>query len=256
MKGFYMVNRDFLRKLAMDATLTACDLRVIASVMALVKTPGDVVDVAINALVRFTGQSKRNVIRSRARLVERGYLVSEGSGSRNIGLYHLADFAEGVTPLSYDNPVTCDVPTGDGAVTPQVTPLSPVATIIHTNGNKDTTQNAAKKRSASTLHKLKVTRTATGFVLPEPLRLQWAKVYSELDIDRESAKAFIWCTTNPTRAPKKNYGRFLNSWFDRASGWKAEDRPKQEPDYEASAADVALWVEFEKQIAKEGRDNV
>lgn len=256
MKGFYMVSRDFLRKLAANAALTACDLRVIAAVMAQVKTPGDVVDVGINALVRSTGQSKRNVIRSRTRLVDRGYLVCEGSGSRNIGLYHLADFVEGVTPLSYDSAVTCDAPTGDTAVTSHVTPLSPPATIIHTKGNKDTTQNAAKKRSAPKSHKPKVAMTDTGFTLPEPLRLQWAKVYPELDLDREAGKAFVWCSTNPSRAPKKNFGRFLNSWFARVSGWKEEDRRKREPDYEASASDVALWVEFEKQVAKGGPENV
>lgn len=255
MKGFYMINRDFLRKLAADTALTACDLRVIAAVMAQVKTPGDVVEAGLTALTDFTGQSRRNVVRIRTRLIERGYLIPAGNGDKKVGLFHLADCAEGSDSAVSDSVVT-DTPGTASADTKPVTALSPPATIIHTKGNIDTSQNAAKKRSAPKSRKPKVTMTETGFTLPEPLRLQWAKVYPELDLDREAGKAFVWCSTNPSRAPKKNFGRFLNSWFARVSGWKDEDRRKREPEYEASASDVALWVEFEKQVAKGGNDNV
>ncbi len=95
-----MVSRDFLQRLASDATLTACDLRVIAAVMAQVKTPGDVVDAGKGTLTQATGQSERNVIRSRARLIAGGYLIPAGNGNNHISLFNLADCPEGVTALS------------------------------------------------------------------------------------------------------------------------------------------------------------
>ena len=33
----------------------------------------------------------------------------------------------------------------------------------------------------------------------------------------ELLKAEAWCVANPSRSPKKQAGRFLNSWFERAS---------------------------------------
>ena len=55
-----------------------------------------------------------------------------------------------------------------------------------------------------------------GFIIPDAIRQAWATAYLGVDIDREVAKAFSWCKSNPRKSPKKNYGRFLNSWLGRA----------------------------------------
>ncbi|MCD8139195.1 MAG: hypothetical protein LUE17_05375 [Planctomycetaceae bacterium] len=56
-----------------------------------------------------------------------------------------------------------------------------------------------------------------GFIVPDAIRQGWAAAYPGVDIDRETAKAFAWCQNNPRKAPKKEYGRFLNRWMGLAT---------------------------------------
>jgi hypothetical protein len=73
------------------------------------------------------------------------------------------------------------------------------------------------KQDASAFTKpQKVILTDTGFNIPNALVLSWRKAYQLLDVDREIAKAFAWIQSNPERAPKRKYSRFLNSWLSRA----------------------------------------
>lgn len=91
MNGFYMVSRDFLRKIAADVSLTAGELRIMAAIMAQVKKPGDVIDARIPTLVQATGQDHSSVVRNRRQLVRRGFLVPAGHGAHGVGLFVLAD---------------------------------------------------------------------------------------------------------------------------------------------------------------------
>lgn len=46
----------------------------------------------------------------------------------------------------------------------------------------------------------------------------WADTYPKEFLDIEVKKARSWIIANPHKAPKKSWGRFFNSWFDR--GWE------------------------------------
>jgi hypothetical protein len=54
----------------------------------------------------------------------------------------------------------------------------------------------------------------TGIV--EADRLAWAEAYPSVDVTRELAKARVWMVSNPGRAPRSQFARFLNGWFGRA----------------------------------------
>jgi hypothetical protein len=47
-------------------------------------------------------------------------------------------------------------------------------------------------------------------------RTEWTSAYPSVNIDGELAKATAWLRSNPDRAGKRNWSRFLNGWFARA----------------------------------------
>lgn len=55
-------------------------------------------------------------------------------------------------------------------------------------------------------------------------RTEWNSAYPSVNIDGELAKATAWLRSNPDRAGKRNWSRFLNSWFARA-----HERPSIRP---------------------------
>ena len=117
-------------------------------------------------------------------------------------------------------------------------------------------QNNTKLRSATQKSKPKVVLTETGFAIPDAIRQSWATAYPGIDINRETAKALAWCQNNPRRAPKKDFGRFLNSWLGRAKPSRdLEIMLDPCTNYELSAADEALIVEFEREQARKAACN-
>lgn len=54
--------------------------------------------------------------------------------------------------------------------------------------------------------------------IPNTLVQSWADTYPKEYLELELKKARSWLITNPHKAPKTNFGRFFNSWFDR--GWE------------------------------------
>lgn len=48
------------------------------------------------------------------------------------------------------------------------------------------------------------------------LILSWADTYPKDFLDLEVKKARSWLLANPHKSPKSNFGRFFNSWFNRA----------------------------------------
>lgn len=53
----------------------------------------------------------------------------------------------------------------------------------------------------------------------DPQLEAWKAAYGAVDIEAELRKAAAWIVSNPTLAPRKDYGRFLNSWMS-----KTQDR--------------------------------
>lgn len=51
------------------------------------------------------------------------------------------------------------------------------------------------------------------------LARNWKEAYPTLNIREQLILANTWCVTNPKKAPKKNVGRFLNTWMKRAHEW-------------------------------------
>lgn len=43
----------------------------------------------------------------------------------------------------------------------------------------------------------------------------WREAYPAVQIEEELKKAAAWILSNPSTAPKSNYSRFLNSWFEK-----------------------------------------
>jgi hypothetical protein len=44
----------------------------------------------------------------------------------------------------------------------------------------------------------------------------YARAYPHINIDRELWQSAAWLRSNRRRAPKKDWGRFLNNWFRKA----------------------------------------
>jgi hypothetical protein len=66
--------------------------------------------------------------------------------------------------------------------------------------------------------KQKITLTNDGRFenLNEHLEV-WNNAYPNVDVEKQIAKAGAWCKSNPTKAPKSNYPRFLNAWLSRSN---------------------------------------
>lgn len=65
--------------------------------------------------------------------------------------------------------------------------------------------------------------------VPDHIADMLAKTYGDrLDVPREIDKANAWLKMNPTRRPKRDFGRFLNGWISRAAERPAPTRTKAE----------------------------
>lgn len=56
-------------------------------------------------------------------------------------------------------------------------------------------------------------------IISQDLINSWADTYPKEFLDLEIKKARSWILANKHKSPKKDWGRFLNSWFNR--GWEA-----------------------------------
>ena len=86
------------------------------------------------------------------------------------------------------------------------------------------TQKSTQKVSTQ---KPKVAITETCFSVPDSIMESWVKAYPAADIPGEIRRSFAWCISNPAKAPRKNFGRFLNSWLSRV---KPSASSPQKPD--------------------------
>lgn len=72
--------------------------------------------------------------------------------------------------------------------------------------------------------KEKITLSSDGtFENINPYMEVWEKAYSHIDIERELKKAAAWCITNPKKAPKSDFARFINSWLSRQTSDDSDD---------------------------------
>lgn len=59
----------------------------------------------------------------------------------------------------------------------------------------------------------------------EDLARNWKELYKDLNVREQLILANNWCLGNPTKAPKYQMIRFLNSWMKTAHEW-AQKIPK------------------------------
>ena len=73
--------------------------------------------------------------------------------------------------------------------------------------------------------------------ITEADRQTWLDAYAGIDIDCELAKMTAWLRANPSKANKKQWGRFVNGWLSRTQNQKvANARPVESTGWAAEAA--------------------
>jgi hypothetical protein len=72
----------------------------------------------------------------------------------------------------------------------------------------------------------KITLNANGVFegLGEKLEA-WIAAYPNVDVEAQIRKAGSWCISNPKKAPRSDFARFLNSWLARSSDSAGNDDP-------------------------------
>jgi hypothetical protein len=64
----------------------------------------------------------------------------------------------------------------------------------------------------------KITLTSSGIFEGIESNLEvWKQAFPKVDIEDQIRKAGAWCISNPRRAPKSDFARFINSWLSRSS---------------------------------------
>ncbi len=56
-----------------------------------------------------------------------------------------------------------------------------------------------------------------GFIVSTDQAEAWRAAYPTLNLGAEASRAWAWCKSNPSKAPRKAYARFLNAWLARAA---------------------------------------
>ena len=240
LNGYHKTCRDLLRLLASDSRLSSAELRILLFALTLEREPGDSVELGRLTTSKAIGSCSRTCERARQALVDYGYLVDSGKGSRGARVFRIASAGMLTTGQTTDGDFTAGAATDRSAGE-----MTGSAGEVHINGNKKHNSIAENAIKTSCSVKDSVALTADGFVIPEPVKQAWTTAYPGIDIIREIGKAFAWCVSNPSRAPKKDYGRFLNSWLSRI---KPPEKPSVSYSYEASPADIALMRQFEREI--------
>lgn len=72
------------------------------------------------------------------------------------------------------------------------------------------------------------------FEIPDSYISTWSTAYPGVDIQTEISKAGAWCLSNPSKAPKSAYARFLNGWLSRS-------KPSQQPPEDSEKQDCEAW---------------
>jgi len=77
-------------------------------------------------------------------------------------------------------------------------------------------------------------------IIKNDLIESWADTYPQEFLQMELKKARSWIIANHHKAPKKNLGRFLNSWFDR--GWENYRKTLKSEPIKTTAEDILEMV--------------
>ena len=236
-RGFHKTDRALLRRLFADKRLSTAELRLMLLAMAQEREPGDAVEFGRLTSSRAIGCCSRTCERARQALVKHGYLCDAGKGSRGARVFRIltvGKMTDGVSDAGEidDSSVGVNVDSGES---------------VPINGNKkQLLYTASTSTSTPTAAKQTITFEDGNFFIPDAIRKTWANAYPGLDISSEVGKAYAWCVSNPSRAPKKDYARFLNAWLSRC---KPPDTPPDSDYYEASPQDVAMMLQIEREIA-------
>ena len=82
-------------------------------------------------------------------------------------------------------------------------------------------------------------------------RQAWSQAHPGLNIDQQIARAANWLVANPTRRPKKNVLRFLNTWINRSKPDSLRFGQKDAKPVSYSEAKVARGQEFFNALTKQ-----
>lgn len=69
-----------------------------------------------------------------------------------------------------------------------------------------------------------------GFTIPDHLLAKYQTAYPGLDIASQTARAHVWCLSNPAKRPRSGFSRFLNGWFSRTANDAGGPAPKSQKD--------------------------
>jgi biotin operon repressor len=95
---------------------------------------------------------------------------------------------------------------------------------------KPITQPITKKKESARTREKVAWEDGAGFVVPASVMATFEDAYgARCDLRAEVAKATAWCRANPQRAPRRDYGRFLNAWLSRAAERPAVTRVAAPP---------------------------
>lgn len=65
------------------------------------------------------------------------------------------------------------------------------------------------------------------FQVPAEIREHLEAAYGQdINLDAELSRAQVWCSTNLTRRPRSDFGRFINGWMNRAAEAARQHRQK------------------------------
>ena len=245
-KGFHKTSRALFTRLASDNRLSSAELRLLLLALARELFPGDSVELGRLTTAKEMGCYSRTCERARQALVKHGYLLEAGKGLRGATLFKILTVGESTSGEMTAGDIAGGEDAG-GSVGGQTGDTGD----IHIIGNKkQLLYTAVPSTSTPTVAKQTITFEDGSFSIPSVMRHAWANAYPGVDISREVGKAYAWCVSNPSRAPKKDYARFLNAWLSRC---KPPDIPPDPDYYEASPQDVAIMLQIEREIAA-GKD--
>ena len=65
--------------------------------------------------------------------------------------------------------------------------------------------------------KVKITLSPNGdFENIDPYIRVWESAYPSIDVRAQIREVAAWCISNPAKAPRSNYSRFINGWLSRS----------------------------------------
>jgi DNA-binding transcriptional MocR family regulator len=155
---------------------------------------------SLSRLAEDTGMVNNTVIAAIQRLEEMGVLAVQRRQSGGVNLpnvYRLNLAWRGSAP---DEPLVHLVRGGSAP-----------------DAHEPITEPITKKKEESGRERVTFLESNYTLQVPAPILEAWKTAYPAVNVEDEIHRASSWLATNPTRRPKRDFGRFMNGWLNRAS---------------------------------------